>query len=167
MSNVKLPRRKYSSKALKRYLNLFPPLLINRIRIAEADTEFKNLRVTVNYSWLNKNIQKSIFGGSIFSAIDPFYAVMYWQIFNSKNIPMTIWIKKAEIDYIKTARSNLYMDFKLTENDIENAISVLKNSEKYEVWHTVKVFDSNNELCAESRVLVYIRNKYEHPLNNS
>ncbi len=56
MSNVKLPRRKYSSKALKRYLNLFPPLLINRIRIAEADTEFKNLRVTVNYSWLNKNI---------------------------------------------------------------------------------------------------------------
>ncbi|MDG1190270.1 MAG: hypothetical protein P8N00_06935, partial [Flavobacteriales bacterium] len=78
-------------------MNLFPPLLVNRIRIAEADSEFKKLRVTIKYSWLNKNIQKSIFGGSIFSAIDPFYAVMYWQIFNTRNIPMIIWIKKAEI----------------------------------------------------------------------
>jgi len=147
-------------------MNLFPPLLVNRIRIAEADTEFKNLRVTVKYSWLNKNIQKSIFGGSIFSAIDPFYAVMYWQIFNTRNIPMIIWIKKAEIDYIKTATSNLYMDFKLTENDIESAISAMQKNEKHEVWHTVKVFDSKHELCVESRVLVYIKNKYGHPLNN-
>ncbi len=166
MSNVRIPRRRYSSKMLKRAMNLFPPLLVNRIKIAEADEEFKNLRVTVKYSWLNKNIQKSIFGGSIFSAIDPFYAVMYWQIFNSKNIPMLIWIKKAEIDYIKTATSNLHMDFKLSENDIENAITALKENEKHEVWHTIKVFNIHNELCAESRVLVYIRNKYDHPLNN-
>jgi hypothetical protein len=167
MSNVKMPKRKYSSKNLKRAMNLFPPLLVNRIRIAEADSEFKKLRVTIKYSWLNKNIQKSIFGGSIFSAIDPFYAVMYWQIFNTRNIPMIIWIKKAEIDYIKTATSNLYMDFELSENDIDNAVSALKENEKYEVWHTVKVYNSHSELCTESRVLVYIRNKYEHPLNNS
>lgn len=166
MSNVKIPSRKYNSKTLKRAMNLFPPLLVNRIKISEADSEFKNLRVTIKYSWLNKNIQKSIFGGSIFSAIDPFYAVMYWQIFNSKGIPMIIWIKKAEIDYIKTATSNLHMDFKLTENDIEIAISALKEKGKYEVWHTVKVYDSHCEICAESRVLVYIKNKFEHPLNN-
>lgn len=166
MSNVKMPKRKYSSKSLKRAMNLFPPLLVNRIRITEADSDFKKLRVTIKYSWLNKNIQKSIFGGSIFSAIDPFYAVMYWQIFNTRNIPMVIWIKKAEIDYIKTATSNLYMDFELKENDIENAISALKENKKYEVWHTVKVYNSNHEICTESRVLVYIQNKYKRSLNN-
>jgi aspartokinase len=80
---------------------------------------------------------------------------------------MIIWIKKAEIDYIKTATSNLHMDFELSENDIDNAVSALKENEKYEVWHTVKVYNSHSELCTESRVLVYIRNKYEHPLNNS
>ena len=82
MSKVKIADQRYSSKALRRIMNLFPPLLVNRIKIIENDSEFKNLIVEIKYSWLNKNIQKAIFGGTIFSAIDPYYAVMYWQIFN-------------------------------------------------------------------------------------
>ncbi len=77
-----------------------------------------NLKVVVKYSWLNKNLQKAIFGGTIFSAIDPYYAVMYWHIFSKKDIPMEVWIKKVEKRYRKAATSNLEIIFGLTENDI-------------------------------------------------
>ena len=146
-------------------MNFFPPLLVNRIKIVENDSDFTNLKVEVKYSWLNKNLQKAIFGGTIFSAIDPYYAVMYWQIFSSKGIPMEVWIKKVEIKYRKAATSNLEIKFSLDKNDIENAINSLKSDGKYEVWHDVIVIDENQELCTEARVLVHIRNTKKHDLN--
>ena len=124
-------------------MNFFPPLLVNRIKIIENDSDFMNLKVEVKYSWLNKNLQKAIFGGTIFSAIDPYYAVMYWQIFSTKGIPMEVWIKKVEIRYRKAATSNLDIAFSLTENDFKNAIASLKSDGKYEVWHNVNAIDEN------------------------
>ena len=125
MSKVKVRNQKYSSKLLRKVMNFFPPLLVNRIKIVENDSDFMSLKVEVKYSWLNKNLQKAIFGGTIFSAIDPYYAVMYWQIFSTKGIPMEVWIKKVEIRYRKAATSNLEIAFSLTENDIDNAITSL------------------------------------------
>lgn len=165
MSKVKIANRKYSSKLLRKVMNFFPPLLVNRIKIVENDSDFMNLKVEVKYSWLNKNLQKAIFGGTIFSAIDPYYAVMYWQIFSTKGIPMEVWIKKVEIRYRKAATSNLKIAFSLTENDIENAIMNLKTEGKYEVWHVVNAIDESQEVCTEARVLLHIRNSKKHNLN--
>jgi hypothetical protein len=165
MSKVKIADQRYSSKALRRIMNLFPPLLVNRIKIIENDSEFKNLIVEIKYSWLNKNIQKAIFGGTIFSAIDPYYAVMYWQIFNSKGIPMEVWIKKVDINYKIAATTNLKIAFNLNDSDIDLAIQELKKEGKYEVWHTVKAINKNQEICSEARVLVHIRNSKSHDLN--
>ena len=159
MSKVKVRNQKYSSKLLRMVMNFFPPLLINRIKIVENDSDFMSLKVEVKYSWLNKNLQKTIFGGTIFSAIDPYYAVMYWQIFSTKGIPMEVWIKKVEIRYRKAATSNLEIAFSLTENDIENAIASLMFEDKYEVWHEVNAIDENQEVCTEARILVHIRNR--------
>jgi len=147
-------------------MNLFPPLLINRIKIIEADQEFKQLKVRIKYSLWNKNLQNAIFGGSIFSAIDPFYAVMYWQILNSKNLPVEVWIKKAEIRYRKAATTNLYIDFKLSNTAINNAIKALQSEEKYEVWHEINAINSTGETYAESKVLVFIRTRpKKHNIN--
>lgn len=146
-------------------MNLFPPLLVNRVRIAEADSQFMNLNVEIRYSWLNKNLQKAMFGGTIFSAIDPYYAVMYWQIFNSKNIPMEVWIKKVEIRYRIAATSDLKIKFSLTDSDINSAIQGLKKDSKYEIWHDVVAINEAQEICTEARVLVHIRNSKKHDLN--
>ena len=165
MSKVKIANQRYSSKLLKRVMNLFPPLLVNRIRIAEADSLFMNLDVEVKYSWLNKNLQKAMFGGTIFSAIDPYYAVMYWQIFNSKGIPMEVWIKKVEIRYKIAATSDLKIQFSLKDSDINSAVQGLKKEGKYEIWHDVEAKNEAHEVCAEARVLVHIRNSKKHDLN--
>ena len=118
-----------------------------------------NLKVEVKYSWLNKNLQKAIFGGTIFSAIDPYYAVMYWQIFSTRGIPMEVWVKKVAIRFRKAATSNLEIVFSLKENNNENAIASLMYEDKYEVWHDVNAIDENQEICTEARILVHIRNR--------
>jgi acyl-coenzyme A thioesterase PaaI-like protein len=75
-------------------MNLYPPLLINRISVKSISSDYKLVEVQVKKSLLNRNLQKTIFGGAIFSAADPFHALMYWQIFRLKGIHCEAWLKR-------------------------------------------------------------------------
>ena len=57
---------------LKRRLNLYPPFLFNRIRVMEIAPEFRACTVRVKSSLLTRNLQGTLFGGTIYSAADAF-----------------------------------------------------------------------------------------------
>ena len=158
MKKIKPVKKKYSAKTIAFFLNLFPPLFFNRIILKKVNNTFSDLDILIKYSWMNRNIQKSIFGGTIFSAFDPFFAIMYWQAFSKLNLPMEVWVKSADINYLKPAKSDLFINFKIEDTDIQNAIDHLKDNYKYEVCHTIKAYDKTGEAYAEARILIYIRN---------
>ena len=158
MNKIKTTNNKYRFKTTKWALNIFPPLFFNRIKITYSSQDFKHLKVKIKYSWINKNIQNSIFGGTILSAIDPYHAVMYWHIFKDMGCPMEVWVKKIEARYTKPAKSDLSLEFKLTDKEIQVAITAMQKENRFEAWHNVDVFDETGEKCAESRILVFIRN---------
>lgn len=165
MKRVKLNEVQLSRKSIKRVLNLFPPLLFNRIAIQEISEDFMQLQVRVKYSWMNKNFHRTIFGGTIFSAVDPYFPTMYWHIFSRKKLPMEVWLKSAEIKYKRPATSDLHLHFKLEEEDIQNAIKGLRKNGKHEVWHSVEAIDKYGTVCAEAKTLVYLRNHKNLNLN--
>jgi hypothetical protein len=115
---------------------------------------------------MNRNIQKAIFGGTIFSAFDPFFAIMYWQAFSRLNIPMEVWVKSAEIKYLKPAKTDLSINFKIEDSDIQNAIDHLKQNYKYEVYHNITAYDKTGEAYAEARIQIYIRNSNEFDISH-
>jgi hypothetical protein len=53
---------------IKFILNIFPPLLFNRIVLKEISNDFLEMKVVIKKSLFNMNFNKTIFGGSIFSA---------------------------------------------------------------------------------------------------
>ena len=67
-------------RSFKWLMNLYPPLFFNRIRVVRVSKNFKEVDVVIKKSLLNKNIQGTIFGGTLFSAADPYYTRMYDQI---------------------------------------------------------------------------------------
>lgn len=166
MKKIKPVKEKYSSKTIAFFLNFFPPLFFNRIRITKVNSSFTQVDLKIKYSWMNKNIQKSIFGGTIFSAFDPFFAIMYWQAFSMLNIPMEVWVKSAKINYLKPAKTDLFINFKIDDKDISNAINHLKENYKYEASHIVTAYDKKGEPYAEAEILVYIRNSNEFDISH-
>mgnify|MGYP000047055679 CR=1 FL=1 len=60
-------------KELKRMLNLWFPFLVNRISIISISDDFCHMQVCLKHSFWNRNPNKSIWGGSIASAMDPFF----------------------------------------------------------------------------------------------
>ena len=68
---MKLNEIQLSRRGIRWALNLFPPLLFNRISIQSISEDFMEIKVRVRHSWMNKNFHRTIFRGTIFSAIDP------------------------------------------------------------------------------------------------
>lgn len=108
---------------------------------------------------MNKNLASSIFGGSIFSTVDPFYAIMYWVYFHNAKKPVIVWLKEANIKYIKPAYSDLYVRFDLTEIDLNEVGRNLSKGDSFQKKHDVQILNDRGELVALAELIVYLKSK--------
>ena len=156
---MKKPRRPkvLSERCGRLLLNFFPPFLFNRIRIESIGEKFRSCRVRVRRSFLTRNLNGTTFGGSIFSAADPFYAVMFWQIFARRGMRVQTWLKSASIDYLRPAAGDLVLEFELTEEDIESAAANLARDGRYTRSFDTNALDPHGRVCARIRTEVYLR----------
>lgn len=138
-------------------LNLFPPLLFNRIQVLSFEKGYMQAWVRINKSILNRNLNGTIFGGTIFSAADPFYALLFWQIFARRGVKVQTWLKSASIDYKKPGATSLYLHFKLTEQDIADAQESLDTIGKFVRSYVIEITNKQGEICAIATTEVYIR----------
>ena len=152
--------------AIKFVLNIFPPLLFNRIVLKEISDDFMQMRVVIRRALFNINFHKTIFGGSVFSACDPYFPTMYYHIFANKNRKLIIWLKSAEIQYLRPANSSLKLHFQITKEDVLLAAKTLDEIGKFEIWHTVEAVNKKGIVCAKAKILVYLRyNKMKRKLS--
>lgn len=138
-------------------MNLYPPMLFNRIRVVYISPDYHRVKVRVKKSLLNRNIQRSIFGGTIFSAADPFHAMMYWQIMRLEGLPCEAWLKSAEIRYLKPAHSNLDIEFVIEKHEVELLRQQLQASGKAEMTHQSEILNKQKEVVALVKSTVSLR----------
>ena len=143
-------------------LNHFPPLFFNRIAITRLSSDYRTMEVRVRKSLLNKNLQGTLFGGTIFSAADPYHAIMYWQAMAHHGLATEAWLKSAEIDYHQPGHTDLFLHFSLTEKEIQEAERALKREGRFRKWHEVQAVDTQGQPCATIRTLVYLRLRNWH-----
>ena len=144
-------------RVLRFVLNIFPPLFFNRIVLKKVSKDYTEFRVVLRRSILNMNFHRTIFGGTIFSAFDPYFPTMYYNIFKQKDRKLEIWLKSANIKYIRPANTDLHITFNVSDEDIIEAESSLNKVGKFEKWHTVKAINTKSVVCAEAEMLVYLR----------
>ncbi|MFZ4262270.1 DUF4442 domain-containing protein [Sphingobacterium sp. HJSM2_6] len=147
-----------SPNLLKWALRFYPPFFFQRIWVRHIFTGFLGADLKVNKSILNINSNKTIFGGTIFSAIDPMYPILLDQYFKKQGIQRTVaWLKTAHIDYIKPAKHHLFFSIRLDENELKQALVSIKTNGKIVKTFRTQVFDKNNLLCAIAHNEIYIR----------
>ena len=150
-----------SQNALKWVMRLYPPLLFQRIWVQRFEGEFKSCTVKINKSFLNKNYNGSIFGGTIYAATDPFYALLFDQLMQRKGFKVRVWLKSASIQYLKPGRSNLYFTISLTDEMIEEAEIALRTVGRFVKAYPMELTNKSGEICATVMNEVYIRNLHQ------
>lgn len=138
-------------------LNLFPPLLFQRIRVIEIGTDYRSCTVRVARSWLTRNLHGTIFGGTIFAAADPYHAILYWQVFARRGRRVQVWLRRARIEYLKPASTALTLRFELTDDDIETMTRELDRHGRHSRTHEIDAIDTDGSVCARISTEVYVR----------
>jgi acyl-coenzyme A thioesterase PaaI-like protein len=151
---------KVSANTLKWALRFYPPLFFQRIWVKSFAEDFRSVEVKINKSLLNTNYNRTIFGGTIFSASDPFYALLFDQIFRIKGFKTRVWLKSANIQYLKPGNQDLYFKIILSEDDILEAEQALKTIGKFVKSYPIQITNKNGEICALVNNEVYIRNLF-------
>lgn len=115
--------------------------------------------VRIHKSFLNRNYNGSIFGGTIFSATDPFFALLFDQIFQRKGFKTVVWLKSASIQYVKPGKTNLYFEIRISPDDIVEVEQQLRLHGKYTKTFPISVKDRYGEVCAMAHNEIYIKDK--------
>lgn len=150
---------KLSERSLTWVMRLYPPFLFQRIWVRRFLPGFRGVDVKVNYSVLNRNSNGSIFGGTIFSATDPLYALLFGQLMRRRGFNnVIVWLKSAQIQYLKPARTALEVQIRISDDTVAEAEETLRHVGKFvRVFH-IELVDRSGEVCAIADNEVYIRN---------
>jgi hypothetical protein len=149
-----------SENTLKWAMRIYPPLFFQRIWVKKFEKGFRGVEVKIVKSPFNSNYNRSIFGGTIFSASDPFYALLFDQVLQRKGFKVRVWLKSAEIKYLKPGRSDLHFSLHLSDEDINEACNILTTVGKHVKSYPIEMFDEEGILCVSVMNEVYIRNLY-------
>jgi len=140
----------------RRVLNFWPPFLGAGISVKELSDDFLYGKVKLRMGLTNRNFMGTHFGGSLFAMTDMMYAFMLLKHLGEDHI---IWDQSAEIQYIKPGRTNVYAEFCLTKERIEQIRSHAAGGEKCLEVFEVKIRDEQGDIVAEVQRTLYIRLK--------
>ena len=73
---------------------------------------------------------------------------------------MRVWLKSAQINYLKPGRSDLYFRIRLSEDEVNEACGILSSVGKFVKSYQIELFNKQGELCVIVLNEVYIRNLF-------
>jgi acyl-coenzyme A thioesterase PaaI-like protein len=126
-------------------LNFFPAYRGSGGRVTHIAADWTQARVTIPLNWRTRNYVKTIFGGSMYAAIDPIYMFMLIKILGPEYV---VWDKTAAIRFRRPGRERLFARFVVSDADVEEIRAGVAAAGKYEKFYTVELTSASGEVHA-------------------
>ncbi len=136
--------------------NLFPAYCATGARITFISHDFREVRVKLPLSWQTRNYVGTIFGGSMYAAVDPVYMLMLIKNLGPQYV---VWDKSACIRFRKPGRATLFARFLLDEGELDAIRSALMHSRSVDRTYQVELTDKEGVVHASVEKVLYIRAK--------
>lgn len=126
-------------------------------RIIEVSEDISTVKVRLKISWKNRNYVGSIFGGSMFAAVDPVYMV---QLINLIGEEYVVWDKSAQINFKRPAKEDLYATFQFTAEELEQIKADVENKKEIEIQKTSLLTNKQGDtVFCEVHKIIYVADK--------
>ena len=107
-------------------------------------------------SWRTRNYVGTIFGGSLYASVDPWYMILLIQLLGRNYV---VWDKAATIRFRKPGRSTLYATFTLDDAELETIRAATADGQPVDRTYTVELKDKDGVVHASVDKVIYIRRK--------
>lgn len=137
--------------------NLSPMYRRSTARVQQISKDLMHITVRLPISYKNRNYMNSIFGGSMFSAVDPIPMI---QLVNLLGDRYVVWDKSAEILFKRPAKVDLYAHFNCTAAEISEIKQRILTEKEIEITKTTLLTDKEGvKTYCEVRKTIYIADK--------
>jgi acyl-coenzyme A thioesterase PaaI-like protein len=131
-------------------------LLGNGVRLKYIARDFREMRLDVPLSWRTRNYVGTIFGGSMYGAVDPVYMLM---LIKNLGPGYEIWDKAATIRFKKPGRSTLHARFTLDQEEVRPIREELAQAGSIDRVYVVDLTDDEGTVCATVEKTIHICRK--------
>jgi acyl-coenzyme A thioesterase PaaI-like protein len=144
------------TRLLRHGFNLFPAYRGTGARIAYIAHDFREIRVRLPLSWRTRNYVGTIFGGSMYGAVDPIYMVMLIRLLGPGYV---VWDRAASIRFLRPGRSTLNARFRIDARELDEIRDALERAASVDRVYRVALTDADGTVYAEIEKVVYIRRR--------
>ncbi len=137
--------------------NWFPSYRGSGARITYIDETLREVRVRLPLNWRTRNLNGTIYGGSIYAAVDPIHAVMLASILGPEDC--VAWTKEAQVRFVRQARTALTARIVLEEGEVAAVREELRREGKVERRYPVALRDAEERVCATCEILVHLHRR--------
>lgn len=154
----------FATRRMRWGWNLFPAYRGTGARVTYVASDFREVRVKLPLSWRTRNYVGTIFGGSLYGAVDPIFMLMLIKILGPG---YTVWDKAASIHFKKPGRGTLYARLVLEEEEIQTIKRELETAASVDRIYRVDLTDVKGTVHATVEKTIYIRRKEAPPPTRS
>ena len=144
------------SKLWRWAFNLHPTYRSTGAWVTYIAHDFREIRIKLPLSWRTRNYVGTIFGGSMYAAVDPLYMIM---LIKNLGPGYLVWDKAATVRFKKPGRGTLYAQFVLSEEELSSIRSESQHLESLDRVYEIQLTDAEGMVCAIVEKTIYIRRK--------
>ena len=134
--------------------NLFPAFRGTGGKITYIADDWSEVHVKLPLNWRTRNYVGTIFGGSMYAAVDPLYMIMLIKQLGSDFV---VWDKSASIRFKRPGRTTLFARFHVDAADIAEIRATLTTTPSIDRVYTVELKDEDGTVHAIVEKTIHIR----------
>ena len=119
----------FSTRLMRWRFNWFPAYRATGARVTYIAADWLEVHVRLRLTWRTRNYVGTLFGGSIYGAIDPIYMMMLIRLLGPDYV---VWDKAAAVRFRRPGRSTLTARLVLDPALVEGIRAELRTVEKTE-----------------------------------
>ena len=146
----------WRTRLLRWRFNLFPAYRGTGARVVHIDRVFREVRIRLPLNWRTRNYVGTIFGGSMYGAVDPVYMVMLRERLGGDFV---VWDKAASIRFRKPGRTTLHARFHLDDEEIQAIRAALATRGAVERIYHVELTDADGVVHATVEKTLHVRRR--------
>ncbi len=136
--------------------NLFPAFRGTGARVVYISENLRTIRIKLPLNWRTRNIHGTLFGGAMYAATDPLYAILVKVGLGSGYI---VWDKAGAIRYRKPGRTTLYAQCSISEAELEGLRARLETQPSVDLDYEIELADAAGVVHAIVMKTIYVARK--------
>lgn len=147
------PRVRLRTWLLRLRFNLFPAYRATGARVIWISEDLRALRIALPLKRRTKNIHGTLFGGAMYAATDPLYAILVKVGLGSDYI---VWDKAGSIRHRKPGRSTLYAECRVSGDELAALRASLESLPSVDIEREIELVDASGVVHAVVRKTLYV-----------